>query len=58
MVYLVFKKGDKMELAFAAEKLNSEKENLNSNAIAPQDVNCNLKYISNDDLLYRTENLV
>ena len=47
-----------MELAFAAEKLNSEKENLNSNAIAPQDVNCNLKYISNDDLLYRTENLV
>ncbi len=47
-----------MELTFAAEKLNFEQENLNSKSIIYQDNNYNLKYISNDDLLFRTENLV
>ncbi len=38
-----------MELTFTA---------LNSNSVLSQDDTCNLKYISNDDLLFRTENLV
>ncbi len=47
-----------MELTFAAENLSFEKKNLNSNPVLSQDDTRNLKYISNDDLLFRTENLV
>ena len=46
-----------MELTFAAKNLKS-KPDLSLNLNLTADIDVNLRYISNDDLLFRTENLV